>query len=97
MPDMSERDRETARKLFDELFVIAAPVRIEHLAAALTAARQEQAEADAKLLESRVERCYELAAGSLTGEAKMAWMAEGAQLQAAADAIRDRARTTGGE
>ena len=69
----------------------------ETIAAALTAARQEQAEADAKLLESRVERCYELAAGSLTGEAKMAWMAEGAQLQAAADAIRDRARTTGGE
>ena len=107
MPDMSERDRETARKLLDTIaegcddFTGACSdctgMRVSAIAAALTAARQEQAEADAKLLESRVERCYELAAGSLTGEAKMAWMAEGAQLQAAADAIRDRARTTGGE
>ena len=43
------QDRETARKLFDELFVIAAPVRIEHLAAALTAARQEERERIAKV------------------------------------------------
>ena len=54
------------------------------------AGRREERERCAKVLDARVERCYELAAGALSFEGKQAWMAEGAQLQGAVDAIRAR-------
>ena len=89
------QDRETARKLFDELFVIAAPVRIEHLAAALTAARREQAEADAKLLDGFGEQCRGYAMRSNVFASEQSWLAQARHHEADAAAIR--ARTTGGE
>ena len=97
-----DRDRTTARRLLMDLDCYSwlgsdTTLReedVETVAGVLAISRREgqaqEREACAELLQARVERCYELAAGSLSHEGKRAWMDEGAQLQGAVDAIRAR-------
>jgi len=110
MPDMSERDRERVRRLMDGAIRgfsgVKGPCgcdepycgycRIEaEVAAALTAARREQAEADAKLLDGFGEQCRGYAMRSNVFASEQSWLAQARHHEADAAAIR--ARTTGGE